>query len=93
MVERKLESHVRYFEESRALLSRVLAHFAVDEGAEAPGTRERVLAELNRQQRLVAEARSWHRPVLEVDPETGVEVDPDDVVVAPAPDTDVVTDA
>ena len=84
VVERKLE-------ESRALLSRVLAHFAVDEGAEAPGTRERVLAELNRQQRLVAEARSRHRPVLEVDPETGVEVDPDDVVFAPAPDTGVVT--
>jgi len=79
-----------------ALLSRVIAHFALaGDGAEvereAAATRERVLAELNRQQRLVAETRSRHRPVLDVDPETGVEVDPD-VVVTPTPETDVVAD-
>ncbi len=55
----------------------VVDHFdGMDDPKQAAAQRERVLAELNRQQALVSEARSQHREPLDVNPQTGTEVDP-----------------
>ena len=63
--------------EATAELMVAVLHLFSKKGEQGERDREKILAPINYQQSLVAAARAQHRQPLDVDPNTGEELDPD----------------